>query len=55
LKTVEPKKQFTYPYAGSDEKAPEWWPKPWNPSKEDKASHKEPDDLHKRGELALEV
>ena len=49
VKAVEPKKQSTHPYTGSDEKAPDWWPKPWGPTKEDKVRHKEPDHLYKRG------
>ncbi|RGP64707.1 hypothetical protein FLONG3_9450 [Fusarium longipes] len=48
VKAVEPKKQSTHPYTGSDEKAPDWWPKPWGPTKEDKVRHKEPDHLYKR-------
>ena len=51
VKAVEPKKQSTHPYTGSDEKAPDWWPKPWGDTKEDKVRHKEPDHLYKRGEL----
>jgi hypothetical protein len=49
VKAVEPKKQSTHPYTGSDEKAPGWWPKPWGNTKEDKVRHKEPDHLYKRG------
>lgn len=49
VKAVEPKKQSTHPYTGSDEKAPEWWPKPWGATKDDKVRHKEPDHLYKRG------
>ncbi|KAF4123186.1 Protein of unknown function (DUF2841) [Geosmithia morbida] len=49
VKAVEPKKQSTHPYTGSDEKAPDWWPKPWGTTKEDKVRHKEPDHLYKRG------
>ena len=49
VKAVEPKKQSTHPYTGSDEKAPDWWPKPWGDTKEDKVRHKEPDHLYKRG------
>jgi hypothetical protein len=51
VKLVEPKKQSTHPYTGSDEKAPDWWPKPWGTTKEDKVRHKEPDHLYKRGEI----
>lgn len=51
VKAVEPKKQSTHPYTGSDEKAPDWWPKPWGPTKEDKVRHKEPDHLYKRGNI----
>ncbi|KAK0759692.1 hypothetical protein N5P37_007880 [Trichoderma harzianum] len=50
VKAVEPKKQSTHPYTGSDEKAPAWWPKPWGPTKDDKVRHKEPDHLYKRAE-----
>ena len=53
VKAVEPKKQSTHPYTGSDEKAPGWWPKPWGNTKEDKVRHKEPDHLYKRGEKAI--
>lgn len=49
VKAVEPKKQSTHPYTGSDARAPDWWPKPWGPTKEDKVRHKEPDHLYKRG------
>lgn len=49
VKAVEPKKQSTHPYTGSDEKAPGWWPKAWGPTKDDKVRHKEPDHLYKRG------
>lgn len=52
VKAVEPKKQSTHPYTGSDEKAPDWWPKPWGPTKDDKVRHKEPDHLYKRGKMA---
>lgn len=51
VKVVEPKKQTNHPYTGSDEKAPDWWPKPWGPTKEQKVRHKEPDHLYKRGEF----
>ena len=50
VKAVEPKKQSNHPYTGSDEKAPDWWPKPWGPTKDDRVRHKEPDHLYKRGE-----
>lgn len=53
VKAVEPKKQSTHPYTGSDEKAPEWWPKPWGPTKDDKVRHKEPDHLYKRERVHL--
>ncbi|CAF3586605.1 unnamed protein product [Fusarium graminearum] len=53
VKAVEPKKQSTHPYTGSDEKAPDWWPKPWGPTKEDKVRHKEPDHLYKRERVHL--
>ncbi|KOS18982.1 Uncharacterized protein ESCO_001154 [Escovopsis weberi] len=53
VKAVEPKKQSTHPYTGSDEKAPDWWPKAWGPTKEDKVRHKEPDHLYKRERVHL--
>lgn len=53
VKLVEPKKQSTHPYTGSDEKAPDWWPKPWGPTKEEKVRHKEPDHLYKKGKAFL--
>ncbi|KAI5459862.1 hypothetical protein BGZ63DRAFT_259641 [Mariannaea sp. PMI_226] len=53
VKAVEPKKQSTHPYTGSDERAPDWWPKPWGPTKEDKVRHKEPDHLYKRERVYL--
>ncbi|KAI8964118.1 hypothetical protein F5Y11DRAFT_364433 [Daldinia sp. FL1419] len=52
VKAVEPKKQSTHPYTGADEKAPDWWPKPWGPNKEHRVRHKEPDHLYKRGKAA---
>ncbi|GJC95257.1 ydr124wp-like protein [Colletotrichum higginsianum] len=51
VKVVEPKKQTNHPYTGQDEKAPDWWPKPWGPTKEEKVRHKEPDHLYKRGKV----
>ncbi|KAM0472670.1 hypothetical protein ACHAPX_008631 [Trichoderma viride] len=53
VKAVEPKKQSTHPYTGSDEKAPGWWPKAWGPTKDDKVRHKEPDHLYKRERVHL--
>lgn len=50
IKLVEPKKQSTHPYTGSDEKAPGWWPKPWGPNKDERVRHKEPDHLYKKGD-----
>ncbi|KAI2464180.1 hypothetical protein F4781DRAFT_425754 [Annulohypoxylon bovei var. microspora] len=55
VKTVEPKKQSTHPYTGSDEKAPDWWPKPWGPGVEHRVRHKEPDHLYKRERIHLLV
>lgn len=52
VKAVEPKKQSTHPYTGSDDRAPDWWPKPWGTTKEDKVRHKEPDHLYKRGKAS---
>jgi uncharacterized protein DUF2841 len=49
VKAVEPKKQSNHPYTGSDEKAPEWWPKPWGTTRDEKVRHKEPDHLYKKG------
>lgn len=51
VKVLAPKKQSTHPYTGSDERAPDWWPKPWGTSKEERVRHKEPDHLYKRGKL----
>ncbi|KAL8329474.1 hypothetical protein RB597_004964 [Gaeumannomyces tritici] len=53
IKLVEPKKQSTHPYTGSDEKAPGWWPKPWGPNKDEKVRHKEPDHLYKKERVHL--
>ncbi|CAH0043261.1 unnamed protein product [Clonostachys solani] len=53
VKAVEPKKQSTHPYTGSDAKAPDWWPKPWGDTKEDRVRHKEPDHLYKRERVHL--
>ncbi|KAK6950194.1 hypothetical protein Daesc_008520 [Daldinia eschscholtzii] len=53
VKAVEPKKQSTHPYTGADEKAPDWWPKPWGPNKEQRVRHKEPDHLYKRERVHL--
>ncbi|KAF6836946.1 hypothetical protein CMUS01_05212 [Colletotrichum musicola] len=53
VKVVEPKKQTNHPYTGQDEKAPDWWPKPWGPTKEEKVRHKEPDHLYKRERVHL--
>lgn len=51
VKLVEPKKQSTHPYTGSDEKAPDWWPKPWGSTRDEKVRHKEPDHLYKKGKF----
>ena len=53
VKAVEPKKQSNHPYTGKDEKAPDWWPKPWGPSKDEKVRHKEPDHLYKKERVHL--
>ncbi|KAI0382941.1 hypothetical protein F5Y04DRAFT_35795 [Hypomontagnella monticulosa] len=53
VKAVEPKKQSTHPYTGKDEKAPDWWPKPWGQSKDQRVRHKEPDHLYKRERVHL--
>ncbi|KAI1769055.1 hypothetical protein GGR53DRAFT_276414 [Hypoxylon sp. FL1150] len=53
VKAVEPKKQSTHPYTGADEKAPDWWPKPWGPNKDQRVRHKEPDHLYKRERVHL--
>ncbi|KAI1335137.1 hypothetical protein F5Y15DRAFT_257245 [Xylariaceae sp. FL0016] len=53
VKAVEPKKQSAHPYTGKDEKAPEWWPKPWGPTKEEKVRHREPDHLYKHERVHL--
>jgi hypothetical protein len=52
VKAVEPKKQSNHPYTGKDEKAPDWWPKPWGTGKDDRVRHKEPDHLYKPGMLS---
>lgn len=49
VKLIEPKKQSTHPYTGSDEGAPEWWPKAWGTGRDEKVRHKEPDHLYKPG------
>jgi hypothetical protein len=49
VKAVEPKKQSNHPYTGKEEKAPDWWPKPWGPTRDERVRHKEPDHLYKRG------
>ncbi|MBE3046066.1 DUF2841 domain-containing protein [Candidatus Bathyarchaeota archaeon] len=49
VKAVEPKKQSHHPYTGKDEKAPEWWPRPWGPTIQERVRHKEPDHLYKKG------
>ena len=49
IKLVAPKKQSTHPYTGAEEKAPDWWPKPWGPTRDQAVRHKEPDHLYKRG------
>lgn len=53
VKLVEPKKQSTHPYTGSDEKAPDWWPKPWGSTRDEKVRHKEPDHLYKKERVHL--
>lgn len=53
VKVVEPKKQTNHPYTGQDERAPEWWPKPWGTTKEEKVRHKEPDHLYKKGKPSI--
>ncbi|RYP21217.1 hypothetical protein DL765_002356 [Monosporascus sp. GIB2] len=55
IKAVEPKKQSTHPYTGKDEKAPDWWPKPWGTNKDEKVRHKEPDHLLRHERLYLLV
>ncbi|RYP60736.1 hypothetical protein DL770_009937 [Monosporascus sp. CRB-9-2] len=55
IKAVEPKKQSTHPYTGKDEKAPDWWPKPWGANKDEKVRHKEPDHLLRHERLYLLV
>lgn len=55
VKAVEPKKQSHHPYTGKDEKAPEWWPKPWGPMKDERVRHKEPDHLYKKGLLLAQL
>lgn len=49
VKAVAPKKQTNNPYTAGDDKAPDWWPKRWGPTKEDRVRHIEPDHLLKKG------
>ena len=49
IKLIAPKKQSNHPYTGSDAKAPDWWPKPTGPTRDDRVRHKEPDHLYKPG------
>ncbi|KAK3379818.1 hypothetical protein B0T24DRAFT_170561 [Lasiosphaeria ovina] len=53
VKTIAPKKQSNNPYTQSDERAPDWWPKPWGTTKDEKVRHKEPDHLWKKERLYL--
>ncbi|KAJ2907228.1 uncharacterized protein MKZ38_006522 [Zalerion maritima] len=53
VKQVEPKKQSVHPYTGAESKAPDWWPKAWGPTKDEKVRHKEPDHLYKRERVHL--
>ncbi len=53
VRLIEPKKQSNHPYTAGDEKAPDWWPKPWGPTKDDKVRHVEPDHLLKRGTCSV--
>jgi len=53
VKAVAPKKQTHNPYTAGDSKAPDWWPKPWGPGKDEKVRHVEPDHLLKKGRLLL--
>lgn len=49
VKLIAPKKQSNHPYTGADAKAPDWWPKPWGASRDERVRHKEPDHLYKPG------
>jgi hypothetical protein len=49
VKAIAPKKQSLNPYTGGEEKAPDWWPKPWGSAKDEKVRHVEPDHLLKKG------
>ncbi|KAM0334169.1 hypothetical protein ACHAQA_001189 [Verticillium albo-atrum] len=53
VKVVEPKKQTNHPYTGQEEKAPDWWPRPWGLTKDERVRHKEPDHLYKRERVYL--
>ncbi|KAK4455831.1 hypothetical protein QBC34DRAFT_444625 [Podospora aff. communis PSN243] len=53
VKAVAPKKQSSNPYTKGDEKAPDWWPKPWGPGKDEKVRHTEPDHLLKKERVHL--
>jgi len=50
VKAVAPKKQTNNPYTAGDKKAPDWWPKPWGPGKDERVRHVEPDHLLKKGQ-----
>ncbi|KAK3357107.1 hypothetical protein B0T25DRAFT_147256 [Lasiosphaeria hispida] len=53
VKAVAPKKQTNNPYTAGDDAAPDWWPKPWGPTKDDKVRHLEPDHLLKKERVYL--
>ncbi|KAK3375088.1 hypothetical protein B0H63DRAFT_266590 [Podospora didyma] len=53
IKTIAPKKQSNNPYTSKDDKAPDWWPKAWGPTKDEKVRHKEPDHLWKKERVHL--
>jgi hypothetical protein len=47
IKALAPNKKVLNPYAAGDEKAPNWWLKPWGPSKDKKVRHVDPDHVFK--------
>lgn len=49
IKLIAPKKQSNHPYTGQEARAPDWWPKPIGPARDERVRHKEPDHLYKPG------
>lgn len=55
VRKFEPRKQTNHPYTKGDPMAPDWWPKPWGPGRDDRVPHKEPDHLLKKHRVNLLV